>query len=148
MLLVAGIRILLRTSLAGVMLLPMVFAGAAFAADCNTDIGTLTRKRQNLIDQLTQLTQGGKKQLDPVASCPKLRALVSVEQELLAYLTKNKEWCQVPDEALQNISASGGKTTKIANQACTVAEQMKKAQEQQAQGALNAPQQKLPAGPL
>lgn len=148
MLLVAGLRTLWRTSLAGVPLFPLVLASAAFAADCNTDIGALTRKRQSIINELTQLTQGGKKQLDPVASCPKLRALVSAEQELLAYLTKNKEWCQVPDEAFQNISMSSGKTTKIANQACTVAAQMKKAQEQQAQGALNTPQQKLPAGPL
>jgi len=79
---------------------------------------------------------------------PKLRALVAVERELVAYLTKNKEWCGVPDEAFQNISASSGKSTKVAEQACKVAAQMKKAQEQQASGALNSPQTKLPAGPL
>jgi hypothetical protein len=127
---------------------PFVICGAAYAADCNQDIGALTKKRQGIIDQLNQLAQGGKKQLDPVASCPKLRALVSVERELLAYLTKNKEWCAVPDEAFQNITASTGKSGKVADQACKVAAQMKKAQEQQASGALNAPQQKLPAGPL
>lgn len=127
---------------------PFVICGTAYAADCNQDIGAITKKRQAIIDQLNQLSQGGKKQLDPVASCPKLRALVAAERELLAYLTKNKEWCAVPDEAFQNISMSSGKTSKVANQACTVAEQMKKAQEQQASGGLNAPQQKLPAGPL
>jgi hypothetical protein len=122
--------------------------GAAQATDCNQDIGALSKKRQGIIDQLNQLAQGGKKkQLDPVASCPKLRALVAAERELVAYLTKNKEWCAVPDEAFQNLSAGAAKTVKVANQACTVAEQMKKAQEQQAAGALNA-QQKLPSGPL
>jgi hypothetical protein len=125
-----------------------LICGAAYAGDCNQDIGALTKKRQGIIDQLNQLAQGGKKQLDPVASCPKLRALVAVERELLAYLTKNKDWCAVPDEAFQNISASTSKSSKVANQACAVAAQMKKAQEQQAAGALNAPQQKLPAGPL
>jgi hypothetical protein len=122
--------------------------GAAYATDCNEDIAALTKKRQGIIDQLNKLAQGGKKQLDPVASCPKLRALVAVESELLAYLTKNKDWCAVPDEAFQNVSASTGKTGKVANQACSIAAQMKKAQEQQAKGALNVPQQKLPAGPL
>jgi hypothetical protein len=121
--------------------------GAAYAIDCNQDIGALTKKRQGIIDQLNQLAQGGKKQLDPIASCPKLRALVASERELVAYLAKNKDWCAVPDEAFQNISASAGKSSKVANQACTVAAQMKKAQEQQASGALNA-QQKLPGGPL
>jgi hypothetical protein len=122
--------------------------GAAQATDCNQDIGALSKKRQGIIDQLNQLAQGGKKkQLDPVASCPKLRALVAAERELVAYLAKNKEWCAVPDEAFQNLSAGAAKTVKVANQACTVAEQMKKAQEQQAAGALNA-QQKLPSGPL
>src|ERR1700720_3726672 len=127
---------------------PFVICGTAYAGDCNEDIGALTKKRQGIIDQLNKLAQGGKKQLDPVASCPKLRALVAVERELLAYLTKNKDWCAVPDEAFQSISASTGKSGKVANQACTVAAKMKKAQEQQASGALNAPQPKLPAGPL
>ena len=141
------IGFLRKAVLAATASIPFAVCGAAYATDCNQDIGALTKKRQGIIDQLNKLAEGGKKQLDPVASCPKLRALVAVEHELLAYLTKNKDWCSVPDEAFQNISASTGKSGKVANQACTVAAQMKKAQEQQASG-LNAPPQKLPAGPL
>jgi hypothetical protein len=137
-----------KAAFAVTALIPFVGCGAAYATDCNQDIGALTKKRQGVIDELNKLAQGGKKQLDPVASCPKLRALVAVEHELLAYLTKNKDWCAVPDEAFQSMSASTGKSGKVANQACTVAAKMKKAQEQQASGALNAPQPKLPAGPL
>lgn len=137
-----------KAAFAVTALIPFVGCGAAYATDCNQDIGALTKKRQGIIDQLNKLAQGGKKQLEPVAACPKLRALVAVEHELLAYLTKNKDWCAVPDEAFQNISASTGKSGKVANQACTVAAKMKKAQEQQASGALNVPQPKLPAGPL
>lgn len=123
--------------------------GAAYAADCNEDIGALTKKRQGIIDQLNQMAKGTKNQLDPIASCPKLRALVAAEHDLVAYLTKNKEWCAVPEEALENISASSAKSNGVANQACKVAAQMKKAQQQQATGALNAPLgQKLPTGPL
>jgi hypothetical protein len=137
-----------KAVLAVIVSAPFMICGTAYAADCNQDIGALTKKRQGIIDQLNQLAQGGKKQLDPVASCPKLRALVAAERELVAYLTKNKDWCAVPDEAFQNITASSGKSSKVADQACKVAAQMKKAQEQQAAGALNAPQTKLPAGPL
>jgi hypothetical protein len=137
-----------KAAFAVTALIPFVGCGAAYATDCNQDIGALTKKRQGVIDELNKLAQGGKKQLDPIASCPKLRALVAVEHELLAYLTKNKDWCAVPDEAFQSISASTGKSGKVANQACTVAAKMKKAQEQQASGALNVPQPKLPAGPL
>ena len=137
-----------KAAFAVTALIPFVGCGTAYATDCNQDIGALTKKRQGILDQLNKLAQGGKKQLDPVASCPKLRALVAVEHDLLAYLTKNKDWCAVPDEAFQNISASTSKSGKVANQACTVAAKMKKAQEQQASGALNVPQPKLPAGPL
>ena len=142
------IGFLRKAAFAVTALISFVGCGAAYATDCNQDIAALTKKRQGVIDQLNQLAQGGKKQLDPIASCPKLRALVAVEHELLAYLTKNKDWCAVPDEAFQNISASTGKSAKVAGQACAVAAQMKKAQERQASGALNAPQQKLPSGPL
>jgi hypothetical protein len=137
-----------KAAFAVTALIPFVGCGAAYATDCNQDIGALTKKRQDVLDQLNKLAQGGKKQLEPVAACPKLRALVAVEHELVAYLTKNKDWCAVPDEAFQNISASTSKSGKVANQACTVAAKMKKAQEQQASGALNVPQPKLPAGPL
>src|ERR1700730_18799583 len=93
-------------------LIPFVVCGAAYATDCIQDIGALTKKRQGIIDQLNQLAQGGKKQLDPIASCPKLRALVAAERELVAYLAKNKDWCVVPDEALPNLTLVAGQTGK------------------------------------
>lgn len=123
-------------------------AGGARAGDCNEDIANLTKKRQGIIDQLNSLAKGSKNQLDPVASCPKLKALVAAERQLLDYFTKNKDWCNVPDSALENITASAQKTGAVAGQACKIAVQMKKAQEQQATGGGLPPAQKLPSGPL
>lgn len=138
-----------RSALPGALALLLALGGAARAGDCNEDITALSKKRQAFIDQLNQLAKGGNKQLDPVASCPKLRALAAAERDLAAYLSKNKDWCNVPDEALQNITMSSGRTGQVANQACKVAEQIKKAQEQQATGGPGQPPtQKLPAGPL
>ena len=126
-----------------------ILAGApARAADCNEDIAALTKKRQGVIDQLNAIAKGNKGQLDPVAACPKLKSLVGVERQLADYFTKNKDWCNVPDSAIENISASAQKSSSVASQACKIAAQMKKAQEQQATGAGLPPAQKLPSGPL
>jgi len=116
----------------------------AMAGECNKDIGALMQKRQQSIEQLNKLAKASPKgQLDPIASCPKLRGLAVIEQELAAYLTKNKDWCMVPDNAVAGIQPSSKHTREIAGKACKVAEQIKKGQEA---GAAAAP--KLPAGPL
>lgn len=118
----------------------------ATAGECNQDIGDLTKKRQAVIEQLNKVAKASPKgQLDPIASCPKLRSLAVIEQALAAYLTKNKDWCMVPDTAVTNIEASAKHTQMIAGQACKVAAQIKKGQQAGA-GAAAGP--KLPTGPL
>jgi hypothetical protein len=120
-------------------------AGTAFAEDCNTEIGALSKKRQAIIDDLNRIAKSSPKgQLDPTASCPKLKTLAAAEQQLLAYLTKNKDWCQVPDDAVANFNAAAERSKTIAAKACAVAEQIKKGL--QAGAAAQGP--KLPTGPL
>jgi hypothetical protein len=73
---------------------------------------------------------------------------------MLAYMTKNKDWCQIPDDAIANLKASHAKSAEFGGKACTVAAQVEKmkkqaAQAQQQQQAGGAPQeQPLPSGPL
>jgi hypothetical protein len=123
----------------------LALVSPAVAAECSDDIGNLTKKRQSIIDELNKLAKSSPKgQLDPALSCPKLRNLAAAEQELLAYLQKNKDWCMVPDEAITNLTMSHERSTMIAGKACNVAEQMKKNQEAGGLGAA----QKLPSGPL
>ena len=125
-------------------------ATLAFAGDCNTDIAGLSQKRQTFIDQLNALSKKSKGKLDPVASCPTLRGLVSTEGNLLKYLEANKNWCNVPDEVVANLKTADVKSQQFATQACNFAAQAKKAQEQQASSnaAIAAEAPKLPAGPL
>lgn len=133
----------------GALAFCLAAAGTARAADCNADVAAMTKKRQDIINSLNQLAKGAKNhQLDPVQACPRLKALVGVERDLLAYLTKNKEWCNIPDDAVANITASADKSGSVAGQACKIAAQMKKAQEQQATGGGLPQGQKLPSGPL
>jgi len=143
-----------RGSCGALVLLSLVFgvavAAPAFAEDCNQDIAKLTKKRQDVIDELNRLSKSSPHgQLEPAASCPKLRGLVEAEKNLVGYLTKNKDWCLVPDEAIENLTKSSERSKVIAAKACTIALQMKKQSEQQAAGGtLGQPAQKLPTGPL
>ncbi|VFU09366.1 conserved exported hypothetical protein [Methylocella tundrae] len=143
--LILGVR---KAAAFGALAICFGFGGVAHALDCNEDIASLTKKRQVVIDDLNRLAKGSKNQLDPVASCPKLKALVGAERELLAYLTKNKEWCSVPDNALENITLSAQKSGSVAAQACKIAAQVTQMKKAQEQGGGLPQGQKLPAGPL
>ena len=140
----------LATVAAGSLAAVMLPAASAFAGDCNSDIAGLSQKRQAFIDQLNALSAKSKGKLDPVASCPTLRGLVSTEGNLLKYLEANKNWCNVPDEIVSNLKTADVKSQLFATQACNFAAQAKKAKEQQASSnaAIAAEAPKLPAGPL
>lgn len=124
--------------------------GTAWAGDCNSDIAGLSAKRQTFIEKLNVLAKATKGKLDPVASCPTLRSLVKAEGDLLKYLEANKNWCNVPDDALTNLKAADAKSETFATQACALAVKVKQQQQaQQSQGAALAVEaQKLPSGPL
>ena len=124
-------------------LFAILWTAPCLAGDCNADIGKLMTKRQDIIAKLNKLVASmPKHQLDPETSCGPLRDLAATERELSAYLTKNKEWCQVPDSAVTSITESSKHTTVIAGNACKVAEQIKKSQDAIGTGP------KLPTGPL
>ena len=136
-----------------VSMFALVGASAPAFADCQEDIGKIMKERLDLIAQLNKLNtgKGGKGQLDPTAACPKLRTLAAVEGRLVSYLEKNKDWCNVPDQFLENAKTGRGKSVAFAGKACAVAAQVEKMKRQQAQGGgAGAPQQvqKLPSGPL
>jgi hypothetical protein len=120
------------------------FSSAALADDCNADIGKFSQKRQAIINDLNAAAKANKTgQLDPTSSCGKLRELAAVEQQLLAYMNKNKSWCSIPDDVVNNFSSASEKSKVIAGKACAAAEQIKKGLQTQA---AQAP--KLPTGPL
>ena len=119
---------------------------AAPASICETDMAGFQERRQTQIEALNKIVAAGKGKVDPIASCPKLRSLVSVEGEMRAWMIKQKSWCNIPDEVIEGMKAGTAKTAEIAERACEAAAQMKRQQQQPAMGA--APAMKLPAGPL
>lgn len=139
---------MIRAGLAGAMTLALM-AGAAQAGDCNVDIGGLSQKRQVFIDKLNVIAKASKGKLDPVASCPVLKGLVTAEASLMKYLEANKNWCNVPDETLANLKAADVKSQGFAAQACKVAAQAVEQRKQAtANPTLGVDAQKLPTGPL
>jgi hypothetical protein len=123
--------------------------------DCAGDLQKLAARREAAMKGINELVAAAKgKKLDPEAFCVRSRPLNGAEEAMLAYMTKNKDWCQIPDDAIANLKASHAKSVEFGGKACTVAAQIEKmkkqaaaqAQQQQAGG---APQeQPLPAGPL
>jgi hypothetical protein len=115
---------------------------------CQTDMARLKGKYEGLVVALNkQKRKDGK--LDAAVACPKLRMMTSIDGEWIAFLTKNKDWCNIPDEAIGQMETKKKADAGLANQACNVAAQIKKMQEQQAAGGAQAqPQVRLPAGPL
>lgn len=137
-------------AVAGAVAAGVLAGSAAYAGDCNGDIAGLSQKRQGFIDKLNVLSKASKGKLDPEKSCPALRGLVAAEGALLKYLEANKNWCSVPDSAVDGLKAAAGKSQTFATQACNIAMQVKKQQQQAAQGGsgLGLETQKLPTGPL
>ena len=125
-------------------------AQEAGGTDCQGDIGKLQQKREAQIASLNSLSKSGKGKLDPVAACPKLKTLASIESQILSYMTKNQSWCDIPDNVLQNVKEGRDKTSGFAGQACKFAAMARKAQQQAASGAGQGapPVARLPTGPL
>jgi len=140
-----------------VLLLMGLLFGANLASpalaqeSCQADFQRLTQKRMAQIAVLNQLGKAGKGHMDPIAACPAARTLVGIETEMLNYMTKNKEWCTIPDNVIDGFKAARAKSQGFASQACGVAAKVKQMQAQQRSQAAagpNAAPLKLPAGPL
>jgi hypothetical protein len=137
-------------SVAGLSALALVAgAGAANAQSCQEDFQKLTARRMAQIQVLNNIGKAGKGKMDPNSACPAAKKLVGIESEMLGYMSKNKEWCAIPDNVIDNFKQAGAKTKTFANQACSAAAKMKQMQHEQAAngGGLGAPP-KLPSGPL
>jgi hypothetical protein len=135
---------------------PLFFLGAIVATapafadqNCGDDLQKLSQKREAALQSINGLVASAHgKQLDPTVFCERSGPLNQAETAMLAYMEKNKDWCQIPDAAIEQLKAAHAKSVAFSAKACNVAAQMKKMKEQAAQGG-GAPQPKpLPAGPL
>lgn len=124
------------------------FSGTARAQSCNEDLAAFGKSRNTEIEALNAISAAHDKKLDPVAACPHLRKMKDIEAKMAAYMAKNKDWCNIPDDFLAKFKESSARTATVAQQACALAAKAK--QMQQSGGGLGnlPPPPKLPGGPL
>jgi hypothetical protein len=123
------------------------WAAPALAQSCGEDMQKLAQRREAAMATINNLVKQAKgKQLDPAVFCAKSSGLISVENAMIAYMEKNKDWCGIPDETLASLKAGHAKSAAFSAKACKVAAEMK-ARDQSASGGGPAVQP-LPTGPL
>jgi hypothetical protein len=116
----------------------MAAAGPASAqsAVCG-QLQTLLQERQTLMQRINGM---GRRSVDPNVACRLFGQLVSNGQRTLAFATENKDWCQVPDEFINNLKSAQGQVSGVRGQACRAASQ-RAALERRARQAQQAQQQ-------
>jgi hypothetical protein len=136
------------------LMLALSLGAAAWATpsfadqDCAGDMQKLAQRRESELAKINAVVKAAHgKQLDPAVFCSQSGGLNTVETAMIAYMEKNKDWCQIPDEAIGMLKANHAKSVAFTAKACGVAAKIKKMQQDQAAG--GGPQvQPLPAGPL
>ena len=105
------------------LVLALSLGGAAWAApsfaqqSCAEDLQKLAQRREaelEIINGLVKAAHG--KQLDPAVFCAKSAGLNAAENAMIAYMEKNKDWCQIPDEAIAQLKANHAKSVAFLRQ--------------------------------
>jgi len=131
----ASLGLAIALAMAPVMMTVGTSPAAAQSAICER-IGVLLKQREGIMKRVNGM---GKKNVDPGVACNVFGSLASNGAQTLAFATENKDWCQIPDEFIENLKAGQGQVTKVRAQACnaakqrTVMEQRARQQAQQAQ---------------
>ena len=99
----------------GTLLVP----GVALA-DCMTDF---TAIRDEMQAKGKLLEAAGKRKASPQELCPLFRAYTAAETKLTKYLVDNKEWCQIPDQAIQQSQVANKKSSDVRDKVCAAAAQ-------------------------
>lgn len=90
----------------------------AARADCMTDFAAI---RDEMQTKGKALEAAGKAKAPPQELCPLFRAYTAAEGKLVKYLTDNKEWCQIPDDAIAQSRTANQKSSALRDKVCAAA---------------------------
>jgi hypothetical protein len=117
----------------------------AQAAGCEK-AQTFSSERQGIVARLNASSQS-KRKMSPQDACAVLGKLVSNGNSFIAWANSNKDWCQIPDQFVEGLTADNANANKIRGQACNAVKQQSVLQERaRAAQARQAQQQKGGAG--
>ena len=78
-------------------------------------------ERQTLVKNFQAMTNDKKKGIDARVACTALNKLTSNGNATMKWIETNKDWCQIPDQFVQNFKADHNNVGKMRAQACGVA---------------------------
>jgi hypothetical protein len=113
--------LLTRTALtAGLALaaFAMTSDNAVAQSSCQADFQKVMQPRMNLIQRIN-----GFRNKRPTAgqACSTLGQLVAADARAIKWMTDNKEWCQIPDETVEQLKGAAGQSSRARGQACSAA---------------------------
>jgi hypothetical protein len=126
-------RLVLAAGMCGAMLLAITPAQAQSGVCAN--LGKLLQEREGILKRINGL---GKKNVNPANACSLFTTLVNNGNKTIAFATENKDWCQIPDEFMNNLTTGQKQVQGVRGQACRAAQQQaalqqRARQQQQAQ---------------
>jgi hypothetical protein len=130
---------LLLLALGAFAMAPVLGAGSALAqqSSCATDFQKFMQPRQTLIERINGFS---KRRPTPQQACSTLNQLVAADGRLSKWVDENKDWCQIPEEMVEQLKTGAGQAQRARGQACGAAKQQAamiaraRAQQRAAQG--------------
>ncbi|MCO4053902.1 MAG: hypothetical protein HEQ16_07585 [Bosea sp.] len=116
------LTMLKRLVLAAGMCSAMMLAAAPAQAQSGVcaNLGKLLQEREGILKRINGL---GKKNVNPANACNLFTTLVNNGNRTIAFATENKDWCQIPDEFMTNLTSGQRQVQGVRGQACRAAQQ-------------------------
>jgi hypothetical protein len=90
----------------------------AQADSCQTNFRKVMGSRQALINRINGFRN---ERPTPGQACSTLGQLVAADGKVLAWMTENRDWCQIPDGLIEQLQTSSGQASRSRDKACAVA---------------------------
>ncbi|MGL5115844.1 MAG: hypothetical protein ACRC7G_04330 [Beijerinckiaceae bacterium] len=114
----------------------------AQSASCQGDFAKVMQPRMDLIQRINGFA---KKRPSAGQACSTLGQLAAADTRLIKWMEENKDWCQIPDDLLEQVKGSQGQVSRSRGQACNAAKQQA-SQIQRARAQQRAAQQQQAGG--
>lgn len=90
----------------------------ALTPSCQAEMEKITTSRQSAVDRVNGFS---KKRPTATQACAAFNTLVAADKKLLDWMTSNKDWCQVPDQLIEQVQEAREQANKVRDQACSAA---------------------------
>ncbi len=96
----------------------MTSGAQAQASNCQADFQKVMAPREALMQRINGFRT---KRPTPGQACSTLGQLVTADGRVLAWMTENKDWCQIPDSLMEQLQTASGQVSRSRGQACAAA---------------------------